>query len=825
MEGVGRLGWEPGLIKSSMDVLIKFLLRIQEKFKAFFLSDTFASQKMFEKDILPVISWFKTSLDYMTEEFQVRALRHLLAVSKRSDATQHRDLEKAAYEFVRYKYSFGSDSLQVSELGPGSNGQRGIEGDKLSYNVPAVDLGLISRRREEIREKIFIDELAINGLPAGILLQHDLLRFGTMEPEPVTDSTFYDIYRGTYLAQTVAIKKTKAYTGFDGSESVKHFVKEAKIWRSACEVDPTEEFILKLIGVSFLDVSFIMVSRWMRNRDLLTYIRKHGERVDRGRMVQRIAKALGILHDRTAPIAHGHLKAENGDPLLGDFGLSTSLEDVDKQSVVDLEGRGARSFRWFAPEILVGDAQISTRSDIYAFAMTVLEIMTGEAPFNHIKMDTEVPLAISKGGRPNRPENDLARGLDDHLWELVERCWAQNPDDRPNIFDVNNELDQWGRAKRNSDDLGKGISANSPLIDALKSSSSSSRRVSLGLLQTEELPVCGETSHIFDIYRGYYLSQLVAIKSTKPLVCSEWNEKDEERIHEAARHWIVSCEEDPQEEYFLPFLGVALSRETMSIKILSRWMKNRDLLTYISEQECLGLDAKRITRRIAKCLEILHKRNPPTIHGRLRASNIIVNDNGDPLLGGFELSEVINSVIVPNKVEAQEIDSLRWLAPEFHDLEDDDEPTLTTQSDIYALAMSIFEIMAGKQPFQDVRKSRKISNLVMNGGRPQRPKEQAAIDRGLDDDLWDLLSRCWAQEPSDRPDIFEVNKELDEMWPDIKISEEAPQSIDETPVETSLEVSAEATVEPAANVPVEAPAEAPVEASVEVSTETAEPST
>lgn len=74
--------------------------------------------------------------------------------------------------------------------------------------------------------------------------------------------------------------------------------------------------------------------------------------------------------------------------------------------------------------------------------------------------------------------------------------------------------------------------------------------------------------------------------------------------------------------------------------------------------------------------------------------------------------------------------------------------------------------MAGKQPFKDVRKSRKISNLVMNGGRPQRPKEQAAIDRGLDDDLWDLLSRCWAQEPSDRPDIFEVNKELDEMWPE-----------------------------------------------------------
>lgn len=53
----------------------RFLLRIQEKFKTFFSPDSFSnSQITFEKDILPVISWFKTSLDYMTEEFQVSVI-------------------------------------------------------------------------------------------------------------------------------------------------------------------------------------------------------------------------------------------------------------------------------------------------------------------------------------------------------------------------------------------------------------------------------------------------------------------------------------------------------------------------------------------------------------------------------------------------------------------------------------------------------------------------------------------------------------------------------------------------------------------------------
>lgn len=70
-----------------------------------------------------------------------------------------------------------------------------------------------------------------------------------------------------------------------------------------------------------------MVSRWMEDRDAFTYIRRHGEIVDRRSMVgcpsgydgsffnlgatqvRRIAKGLEILHSHDPPIAHGHLKA------------------------------------------------------------------------------------------------------------------------------------------------------------------------------------------------------------------------------------------------------------------------------------------------------------------------------------------------------------------------------------------------------------------------------------------------------------------------------------------------------------------------------------
>jgi len=132
---------------------------------------------------------------------------------------------------------------------------------------------------------------------------------------------------------------------------------------------------------------------------------------------------------------------DNGDPLLGDFGLSKSLKNIAGQPMTEVQG--VNSFRWFAPEMLDGDTLISTHSDIYSFAMTVLELMTGEVPFKHIRRATSVPMALTDGQRPERPTDPAveSRGLDDRLWALLTRCWAQTPEDRPDIFAVNDELD------------------------------------------------------------------------------------------------------------------------------------------------------------------------------------------------------------------------------------------------------------------------------------------------------------------------------------------------------------------------------------------------
>jgi hypothetical protein len=39
------------------------------------------------------------------------------------------------------------------------------------------------------------------------------------------------------------------------------------------------------------------------------------------------------------------------------------------------------------------------------------------------------------------------------------------------------------------------------------------------------------------------------------------------------------------------------------------------------------------------------------------------------------------------------------------------------------------------------------------------------VERGLNDETWELMNRCWDHDPNKRPDIGTVLKELKRAWP------------------------------------------------------------
>ena len=83
--------------------------------------------------------------------------------------------------------------------------------------------------------------------------------------------------------------------------------------------------------------------------------------------------------------------------------------------------------RWLAPETLK-HKKYSLQSDVWAYGVTLWEIMTDAAtPYSSVS-DVDLPLAVLKGARPELPS-----GLPSEIVDILNQCWAIDLKMRPSI--------------------------------------------------------------------------------------------------------------------------------------------------------------------------------------------------------------------------------------------------------------------------------------------------------------------------------------------------------------------------------------------------------
>ncbi|KAK1216149.1 hypothetical protein PQX77_021228 [Marasmius sp. AFHP31] len=264
-----------------------------------------------------------------------------------------------------------------------------------------------------------------------------------VETRAVAGTTTVDVYRGQYLqGQTVAIKVVRAVDGDD--KTLSRFLREVRVWQRIWSIDKGT-YILPFYGFSQADEGRpYMVSPWQENGTALAYVKKNDARVDYRKLIRNIAHGIHVLHClMNPPVVHGDIQAANilinaeGNPLLADFGLSKMVEDMTGTPFTQSNGV-ANVYRWFAPEIYTEQGKVSLASDVYSFAMTILELMTHAHPFSQYKHPPQVVVMVSNGRNPGRPteEKVVTRGLDDGLWQLMTECWNRMPSARPGIKEV-----------------------------------------------------------------------------------------------------------------------------------------------------------------------------------------------------------------------------------------------------------------------------------------------------------------------------------------------------------------------------------------------------
>lgn len=260
---------------------------------------------------------------------------------------------------------------------------------------------------------------------------------------PICSGTYSDIWLGEMLGEKVALKTLRSITDpTKARRMTKRYEHEMNVWAKL-----KHDNILTIYGVITNLGPIHIVSTWQENGNVLEYRIKNPD-INPLTLLAQAARGIEYLHGSN--IVHGNLKCNNmlvsskGVVCIGDFGHTQVLDEV-----LGREGftayTGSSNVRWNAPELLGGDDVKPTKaSDVFAFGMSILELITKQAPYSHRKRDLTVIMDISDGRLPLRPTEpeDISRWMHDELWEVLNKCWYLMAQERMNIGEIKIRLER-----------------------------------------------------------------------------------------------------------------------------------------------------------------------------------------------------------------------------------------------------------------------------------------------------------------------------------------------------------------------------------------------
>ena len=140
-------------------------------------------------------------------------------------------------------------------------------------------------------------------------------------------------------------------------------------------------------------------------------------------------------------------------------------------------------------------------------------------------------------------------------------------------------------------------------------------------------------------------------------------------------------------------------------------------------------------------------------------ADILINDDGRACLAGFGSLSITSDE--PNVTSPTPyVSAIRWTSPELLDPESfgSTDSLPTKESDCYAMGMVIYEVLSMRVPFHLSREFVAMQKII-EGSRPEKPEGEMGIL--FTDGVWDLIRRCWAQQPCDRMSVEDVLLDLE----------------------------------------------------------------
>ncbi|GAV65187.1 Pkinase_Tyr domain-containing protein [Cephalotus follicularis] len=242
------------------------------------------------------------------------------------------------------------------------------------------------------------------------------------------------------------------------------------------------------------------------------------------------------------------------------------------------------------------------------------------------------------------------------------------------------------------------------------------------------------------IYRGIYKQRAVAVKMVRiPNQKEDTRAKLEQQfksevaflsrlLHPNIVQFIAACKKPPV------------------YCIITEYMSQGTLRMYLNKKEPYSLSTETILRLaldISRGMEYLHSQG--VIHRDLKSNNLLLNDEMRVKVADFGTSCLETQC----RETKGNMGTYRWMAPEMIK-----EKPYTRKIDVYSFGIVLWELTTALLPFQGMTPVQAAFAVAEKNERPPLPAScQPALAH--------LIKRCWAANPSKRPDFIDIVSALE----------------------------------------------------------------
>eukprot|EP01119_Soliformovum_irregulare_P025030 TRINITY_DN9140_c1_g1_i1.p1 TRINITY_DN9140_c1_g1~~TRINITY_DN9140_c1_g1_i1.p1 ORF type:complete len:808 (-),score=157.86 TRINITY_DN9140_c1_g1_i1:51-2474(-) len=236
---------------------------------------------------------------------------------------------------------------------------------------------------------------------------------------------FGEVYRGQWRSSTVAVKMIKSEKVSE--KALNELLAEAEFMQ---EMQPHRN-VVTFLGVC--QDPLCIVTEFLENGSLDSlWKRMETPWKMKLQMIRDIAA--GMLHLSLEKIIHKDLAARNiligrdFEAKVADFGLSIVSSEVDSVYLKSEVG----PIKWMAPESLL-KRKWSSKSDVWSFGITVLEILNQRVPYHHYTNAKAIELIFNQ---QLNPEEDFPDDLPPDLKFMLQQCFIIEPNGRITFQEV-----------------------------------------------------------------------------------------------------------------------------------------------------------------------------------------------------------------------------------------------------------------------------------------------------------------------------------------------------------------------------------------------------